>query len=201
MPYDPDTAIGGPRDRFPSTRLSLIETAAAGEALRNEALEQVAALYWKPVYKYIRLKWNKSNEEAKDLTQSFFASAIERDFFDRFDPKQASFRTYLRMALDHFAANQHIAAKRQKRGGAVTIAALDFDAAEAEAIADPGRNRLKQSFIASGSANCSRWLLKIFARIANRQASNCSSGSSRNTILQTANARGTRRLPDAMGSR
>jgi hypothetical protein len=33
MPFDPDTAIGGQRDCFPSTRLSLIETAAAGERL------------------------------------------------------------------------------------------------------------------------------------------------------------------------
>jgi len=134
MPFDPDTAIGGHGDRFPSTRLSLIETAAAGETLQNQALEQVAALYWKPVYKYIRLKWNKSNEEAKDLTQSFFAGALERDFFKRFDPRQASFRTYLRMALDHFAANEHAAAQRQKRGGGVVFTGLDFEAAEVEAV-------------------------------------------------------------------
>jgi len=62
---DADTAIGGKRDRFPSTQLSLIE-AAAGEPL---ALERVAALYWKPVYKFIRYKFGKGNEEAKDLTQ------------------------------------------------------------------------------------------------------------------------------------
>jgi hypothetical protein len=71
MPFDPDTAIGGARDRFPSTRLSLIESVSAGDALRSDALDQVAALYWKPVYKYIRLKWSKSNEEAKDLTRLF----------------------------------------------------------------------------------------------------------------------------------
>jgi RNA polymerase sigma factor (sigma-70 family) len=127
MPFDPDTAIGGHRDRFPSTRLSLIETAGAGETLQNQALEQVMALYWKPVYKYIRLKWNKDNEEAKDLTQSFFAGALERGFFKRFDPGQASFRTYLRMALDHFAANEHAAAKRQKRGGGVVFTDLDLE--------------------------------------------------------------------------
>jgi RNA polymerase sigma factor (sigma-70 family) len=132
MPFDPDTAIGGPHDRFPSTRLSLLEAATAGDSLPNDALEQVVALYWKPIYKYIRLKWRKSNEEAKDLTQSFFASALERDFFQRFDPQQASFRTYLRMALDRFAANEHAAAHRQKRGGGLVIAALDFESVEIE---------------------------------------------------------------------
>src|SRR5450432_1352934 len=130
MPIDPDTAIGGLRDRFPSTRHSLLEAAGAHGALPNEALDQVAALYWKPVYKYIRLKWHLDNEEAKDLTQSFFASALERDFFQQFNPRKASFRTYLRMALDRFAANRHAAAHRQKRGGAVSIVALDSDDSE-----------------------------------------------------------------------
>ena len=117
---DADTAMGGNRDRFPSTQLSLIE-AAAGEPL---ALEQVAALYWKPVYKFIRHKFGKSNEEAKDLTQGFFASALERDFFQRFDPAQAGFRTYLRLAVERFAATRHQAERRQKRGGDVETVPL-----------------------------------------------------------------------------
>jgi hypothetical protein len=36
----------------------------------------VIALYWKPVYRFIRLKFRKDNEEAKDLTQGFFATAL-----------------------------------------------------------------------------------------------------------------------------
>jgi RNA polymerase sigma factor (sigma-70 family) len=114
---DTDTGIGGPHDRFPSTQLSLIEAAAAG--LPNEALERVVALYWKPVYRFIRLKFRKNNEDAKDLTQSFFTSALQRDFFARFDPAKAAFRTYVRMAVERFAANEHAAANRQKRGGNV----------------------------------------------------------------------------------
>ena len=118
---DADTAIGGNGDRFPSTQLSLIE-AAAGEPL---ALEQIAALYWKPVYKFIRYKFGKSNEEAKDLTQGFFASALERDFFQRFDPSKAGFRTYLRLAVERFAASRHESETRQKRGGDAVPVTLD----------------------------------------------------------------------------
>jgi len=132
---DPDTAIGGLRDRFPSTRHSLFEAVAEAGTLPSDALDQLVALYWKPVYKYIRFKWRKDNEEAKDLTQGFFASALERDFFQRFDPAKASFRTYLRMALDRFAANEHAAANRQKRGGAVPFDTLDSASVEAEAVA------------------------------------------------------------------
>ncbi|MBZ5623825.1 MAG: sigma-70 family RNA polymerase sigma factor [Acidobacteriia bacterium] len=127
---DSDTAIGGPHGQFPSTQVSLLEAATAGPA--NEALERVIALYWKPVYRFIRHKFRKDNEDAKDLTQSFFASAIQRDFFARFDPAKASFRTYLRMAVERFAASQHAAANRQKRGGDIQFEPLEEQEIAAE---------------------------------------------------------------------
>jgi len=127
---DPDTRIGGAADRFPSTHLSLLEAARSG--LANEALDRVIALYWKPVYRFIRFKFGKSNEDAKDLTQAFFASALERDFFARFDPDKASFRTYVRMAVERFAAKRHQADTRQKRGGTVTLEPLDEQAVSTE---------------------------------------------------------------------
>jgi len=90
------------------------------------------ALYWKPVYRFIRVKFRKNNEDTKDLTQGFFTTAIERDFFTRFDPAKASFRTYLRMAVERFAANQHAAANRQKRGGDIEFEPVEEQAATSE---------------------------------------------------------------------
>jgi RNA polymerase sigma factor (sigma-70 family) len=127
---DPDTKIGGGQGHFPSTRVSLVE--AAGSGLTGEALEQVIAIYWKPVYRFVRLKFRHGNEDAKDLTQSFFTTALQRDFFARFDPAKASFRTYLRMAVERFAANQYAAANRQKRGGDVEFEPVEEQAAAAE---------------------------------------------------------------------
>src|SRR5258708_38511786 len=123
MRFDTDTAIGGPGGAFPSTRHSLLEAASAG--VPNDALDRVIALYWKPVYRFIRIKFRKNNEDAKDLTQSFFTTALQRDFFARFDPSKAAFRTYLRMAVERFAANEHAAAQRQKRGGDVEFVSVD----------------------------------------------------------------------------
>jgi RNA polymerase sigma-70 factor (ECF subfamily) len=108
-------------DVFPSTHLSLLEAVSAPGAVPNAALEQVAALYWKPVYQFVRLKFHTDHEPAEDLTQEFFATALQRDFFRRFDPARASFRTYLRTAVEHFAANQHAAASRLKRGGGLVF--------------------------------------------------------------------------------
>jgi RNA polymerase sigma factor (sigma-70 family) len=127
---DPDTRIGGPAGRFPSTHLSLLDATRTG--LTNEALDRVIALYWKPVYRFIRFKFGKDNEDAKDLTQAFFAHALEREFFARFDPDKASFRTYLRMAVERFAATQHEADHRQKRGGRVAFEPLDNQAVATE---------------------------------------------------------------------
>ena len=127
---DPDTAIGGPHGHLPSTPVSLVEAAAAG--MPHDALERLIALYWKPVYRFIRSRFRKDNEDAKDLTQGFFATALERQFFARFDPSKASFRTYLRMAVERFAANQHASAGRQKRGGDVAFEPIDEHSAAAE---------------------------------------------------------------------
>ena len=77
----------------------------------------------------------QEQREAKDLTQSFFAAALERDFFQRFDPSKAGFRTYLRLAVERFAATRHEAETRQKRGGGSEAVALDekFDGAAGSA--------------------------------------------------------------------
>jgi RNA polymerase sigma factor (sigma-70 family) len=128
-----DTLIGGAQDKFPFTQWSAIVALRSGEqSERTRAFEIIVATYWKPVYKYIRLKWSKSNEDAKDLTQGFFAKAIEKDFFQGYDPAKARFRTFLRTCLDGFVANENKAAQRLKRGGAAQILPLDFAGAEGE---------------------------------------------------------------------
>lgn len=130
---DQDTKIGGAGGRFPQTQRSLVLAAASGEdEVRERAFEALVAAYWKPVYKYVRIKWRASNEEAKDHTQEFFTRALEKEFFRRYDPARAGFRTYLRTCLDAFLANEHKAAGRLKRGGGTKLLPLDFEDAEGE---------------------------------------------------------------------
>ena len=110
-------------------------------------MDQVIALYWKPVYRFLRIKFQKSNEDAKDLTQGFFASALQRDFFARFDPAKASFRTYLRIAVERYAANEYAGANRQKRGGGVQFESLEeFDIAAESPEAEFEREWRRQLF-------------------------------------------------------
>jgi RNA polymerase sigma factor (sigma-70 family) len=130
---DDDTSIGGIASGFPDTRHSRIACLRTGaKDDRRQAFDKIVSVYWKPVYKYVRVKWRKSNEDAKDLTQSFFARAFEKDFFDAYDPAKARFRTFLRTCLDRFISNQEKSMRAQKRGGNLAILSLDFPGAEAE---------------------------------------------------------------------
>jgi DNA-directed RNA polymerase specialized sigma24 family protein len=126
-----DTATSGPGGRFPATRVSIVESLRSDSAAeRRRACERLVALYWKPLYKYVRIRWNRSSEDAQDVVQGFFASALERETLAAFDPSRASLRTFLRLLVDRHASNERRAASRLKRGGGA--AALDFAAAEAE---------------------------------------------------------------------
>jgi RNA polymerase sigma factor (sigma-70 family) len=104
--------------------------------VRRGGFDVLVQAYWKAVYKYVRLKWRTTPEEAGDLTQGFFLQAFEKEFFADFDPARARFRTYLRVCLDRFVARERQDSARLKRGGGVQFVSLDFEDAERE-IPDP----------------------------------------------------------------
>jgi RNA polymerase sigma factor (sigma-70 family) len=163
--------MGGARERFPETRLSVLLGAAdADPQVREAALETLVAGYWKPVYKYLRLKWRASNEDAKDLTQGFFTHLMEKELLSRFDPARAKFRTYLRLCLDGFVSNERKAAGRLKRGGGVRHVPLDFEGAEGELCHDdvPDDDHFEEFFR-------QEWLRSILARAVEALRSHCES--------------------------
>lgn len=126
----------GAGDRFPLTRWSAVVAARSADATeRARALDTLIGAYWKPVFKYIRLRWNRAFEDAQDLTQGFFAGLLERDLLAQFNPEKSRLRTFLRLCVDSFVMNEDKAAGRQKRGGQALHVALDFEAVEHELAA------------------------------------------------------------------
>ncbi len=118
---------------FPLTRQSVVEALKADDsALRQRAFGALVEAYWRPVYKYLRLRWRLVPQDAEDATQGFFGRAFEREYFARFDARRARFRTFLRTCVDAFAANERQAAQRLKRGGGAEHVSLDYATAEAE---------------------------------------------------------------------
>lgn len=128
-----DTGIGEGSGKFPATRHSAVLAAQSPDLIERErGLSILVAAYWKPIYKYLRIRHREGNEEAKDLTQGFFALALEKEFFAAYDPEKGSFRTYLRTCLDRYVANEKKAALRQKRSPGMPVVPLDFGIAESE---------------------------------------------------------------------
>ena len=129
----------GGASRFPVTRLSVIEGVRSADAGEQErAFGVLVEAYWKPVYKYLRVKWLRDHEDAADLTQEFFLAAMTKGTFDLYDPARARLRTFLRTCLDRFVQNRDRAVRAEKRGGAAVILSLDFETAEGElARAEP----------------------------------------------------------------
>lgn len=111
------TKMGGD-SRFPSTCWTAIRD-ASDPASRgyHESLDRLASVYWRPVYAHFRRRWGKSSEDAKDLTQEFFAALCEKGFLAKIEPGIGRFRAYVKAALDNFARLDHRGRKRLKRGG------------------------------------------------------------------------------------
>ena len=129
-------------DRFPTTRISAVAGArSADREVRERAFGTLAAAYWRLVCAYVRLRWSRSQADAEDLAQSFFLRALEKEFFARFDPAKARFRTFLRVCLDGYLANEDKAAGRAKRGGDVVHVAMD-----AAALEVPSQDSVERAF-------------------------------------------------------
>ncbi len=116
---------------FPTTSWSLIcELKDPASPRYRQELERLVQIYWAPVHGVIRQFWARSDEDAKDLAQEFFARAtLEPGLLDRFDAERGSFRTFLRAALKHFMLNANRDAERIKRGGGVMFVPFEATAA------------------------------------------------------------------------
>jgi RNA polymerase sigma-70 factor (ECF subfamily) len=132
-----DTSLGGDGRRFPSTRGDGLRFRDPAHPQYRGALEDLCRRYWKPVYYYARLSWAQSNEDAKDLTQAFFAWILEGEPLANYRPERGGFRPFLRTLLERFAGHRHEASLRLKRGGGRTPLSLDDGSALEASIPAP----------------------------------------------------------------
>jgi RNA polymerase sigma factor (sigma-70 family) len=120
-----ETSLGGGGREFRPTAWTQVQQARDADTTEARAAwDQLVGVYWKPVYFHIRRKGH-GVEDAKDLTQAFFASLMERDALSGVDRGKGRFRTFVRACLEHFLANERDRQAAAKRRG-------DFDVREAE---------------------------------------------------------------------
>ena len=115
---DPETKMGGSGHAFPQTNWSsILSIPDPASPERRERLNRLLQQYWRPVYKFVRASWGKSNEDSKDLAQAFFMHVLETDLVSRYDKEKGRFRHFLKGSLRNFLNKEYRSAKAIKRGG------------------------------------------------------------------------------------
>lgn len=119
-------------DVFATTHWTAVLAAGNKENPQSErALEELCQAYWYPLYAYIR-RCGHAKEDAEDLTQSFFARFLEKNYFQGLRAERGRFRAFLLASLKHFLANEWDKSQRWKRGGRAPHLSLDWQTADTQ---------------------------------------------------------------------
>ncbi len=144
---------------FDTTRWSVIAAARGPdpEAARA-ALSTLCEAYWYPLYAFIR-RWGADPEAARDLTQAFFTSLLERRDIEQVRPERGRFRTFLLASAKHFLLNEAARSRAAKRGGGVPLLPLAFDEAEGRYQVEPADVTTPETLYER------RWALTLIERV------------------------------------
>lgn len=107
---DGDLASGP--SHFRTTAWSIVVGAQGDETFRRgECLAKLCQIYWKPIFYYMRRR-GISVDDARDLTQEYFATFLEKDFVATADRERGKFRTFVLVTVNRFLSKQ-LARKRR----------------------------------------------------------------------------------------
>ena len=112
---------------------------AAADALSPDGQSALATLcetYWVPVYAFIR-RTGRSSDDAKDLTQAFFARLLEKNFMADARRERGRFRSFLLGSVRHFLANEYDRGQALKRGGRLLHVPIEFEVGERQYQHEP----------------------------------------------------------------
>jgi RNA polymerase sigma-70 factor (ECF subfamily) len=144
---------------FLTTRWSLVQAAGAGDApSARDALEELAAAYWYPLYAYARRR-GLDPEDACDLTQGFFARVLERRDLARLGPEGGRFRSWLLVSLRNHLAGERERERALKRGGGATSRSIDAAVAEERWRHEPATDETPERAFERA------WALAVLARV------------------------------------
>jgi RNA polymerase sigma-70 factor (ECF subfamily) len=151
--------ISGGRGRFQTTHWSVVVRAGGPAAPESrEALTRLCELYWHPVHAYIRRRVS-TDEEARDLTQGFFAIFLEKDYVRAADSSRGRFRAFLLASVQHFLSNDRDRAHALKRGGRTTVIPLEFEVSDGWLRHEPATNATPERVFER------RWALALLHRV------------------------------------
>ena len=139
---------------FTTTHWSMVLEAQGPTPAAQAALGKLCSTYWRPIYGFVR-RQGVGPEEAKDLTQGFFALLLERRDLNTVRQEKGRLRSYLLTSLKHFMTNERSRAMAIKRGAGQRLIPLE-DLRERERIGfDPPES------LAADQIYERRWALSV----------------------------------------
>ncbi len=149
---------------FPATRWSKV-VAAQDPTSPNAAaaLDHLCQVYWYPLYVYLR-RSGSNPDDARDLTQAFFARFLEKGYLRSADPQRGRLRTFLIVLIKRFTANEWDRQNRLRRGGGVASIPFDTRIAEERFAAEP------EIACTADAAYDRRWALALLDQTMQRLA-------------------------------
>ncbi len=117
---------------FATTRWTLVARARGESPEARMALSDLCAAYYGPVEAFIR-RQSTEVQEAKDLTQEFFARLLAGSGVGGADRERGRFRSYLLGAVKHFLHAEWVRRSAAKRGAGAEHLPL-----ESEGTTEPG---------------------------------------------------------------
>jgi RNA polymerase sigma factor (sigma-70 family) len=144
---------------FETTRWSIVLAAGGADAgAARSALATLCETYWYPLYAYVRRR-GASPDDARDLTQGFLTSLLERRDLAGLRQERGRFRAFLLASLSHFLANDAARSRALKRGGGVAILPLVFDDAEDRYLVEPVDTTTPETLFEK------RWAITVLDRV------------------------------------
>lgn len=146
---------------FTTTHWSIVLAARGSSPAAEQALEKLCRAYWRPIYGFVR-RQGVGPEEAKDLTQGFFALLLERRDLDAVRKEKGRLRSYLLTSVKHFLANERNRALAIKRGAGQHLIPLE-DLRERERVGYEPTDTLAADKIYEH-----RWALSLLDQVLRR---------------------------------
>ena len=144
--------------QFVTTQWSQVLAARdGGDTEARQALAGLCEAYWYPLYAFVRRQGHNA-EEARDLTQGYFAYLLEKDVLQDVDPAAGRFRSFLLVTLKHYLSHERDKASALKRGGGTQTVSLDAQAAEDRYHLEPGDDLTPEQIFER------RWALTVVER-------------------------------------
>jgi DNA-directed RNA polymerase specialized sigma24 family protein len=123
--------------QFPTTRWSQVVAAGdRADPAAHQALAELCAAYWYPLYAFVRRKGNPP-EVAADLVQGTFVNLLDRNGLAAVTPGRGRFRSFLMASCAHHLADCRDRDRAAKRGGGRTPIPFDRVVAEGRYSAEP----------------------------------------------------------------